>query len=93
MPGLNRNQTPGLQPLLSSFTNLDTSVHFLLKFVTDFMKYISITNITYLNSVSCWDFFFSLEKTNSCFFNLWGGTLGTAATYSPIVPAPDDMLG
>jgi hypothetical protein len=26
----------------------------------------------------------------SFFFNLWGGTLGTTATYWPIVPAPDD---
>jgi hypothetical protein len=24
------------------------------------------------------------------FFNLWDGTLGTAATYWPIVPASDD---
>jgi hypothetical protein len=38
----------------------------------------------HFSPVSCFVFFF---------FNLCGGTLGTAATHSPIVPAPDDRLG
>jgi hypothetical protein len=31
-----------------------------------------------------------MKYTYTFFFNYWGGTLGTAVTYWPIVLAPDD---